>query len=93
MDMSRCPHLSALIGALETINQPLIVSANTSLKAWNTLASTYGKQTRGHIKQLKQQLRQSIKGCKTVDEYMQLIKTKSYGHYSASPLTLGISET
>lgn len=31
---------NALIGALETTNQPLIASTTTSLKAWHTLAST-----------------------------------------------------
>ena len=68
---------SALMGAIEKTNQPLIASANTSLEAWTTLASTYGKPTRGHIKQLRNQLQQSVKGSKSVDEYMQIIKTKS----------------
>lgn len=68
---------SALIGAIETANQPLIARAKTALEAWQTLEATYGKPTRGHIKQIRNQLQQSNKGTKSIDEYMQLIKTRS----------------
>lgn len=68
---------STIIGAFETPPQPLISTATTSLEAWNTLAAMYVKPMRGHIKQLKQQLKQCVKGTLTIDEYMQHIKTKA----------------
>lgn len=72
-----CLLYSALIGTIEMPLQPLIASATTTLEAWKTLASTYAKPTRGHIKQLKQQLKHCVKGTKTIDEFMQQIKIKS----------------
>lgn len=48
---------SALIGANETLLQPLIATSNSSLEAWNMLATTYAKPPRGHITQLTQQLK------------------------------------
>lgn len=72
-----CLLYSALIGSIEMPLQPLIASATTSLEAWKTLVSTYEKPTRGHIKQLKQQLKHCVKGTKTIDEYMQQIKIKA----------------
>ncbi|KAL1194136.1 Retrovirus-related Pol polyprotein from transposon RE1 [Cardamine amara subsp. amara] len=68
---------SALIGAIEMPLQPLIASCTTFLEAWNTLASTYAKPTRGHIKKLKQQLKHCVKGTRSIDEFMQYIKIKS----------------
>lgn len=68
---------NALMGAIETSVQPLIATSRSTLEAWNTLATTYGKPTRGHIKQLKQQLKLCVKGTKDIDGYMQLIKTKA----------------
>lgn len=70
---------SSLMGSIETAHQPLIATAASSLEAWNLLASTYAKSTRGHIKQLKQQLKQSTKGTKSIDEYMQQIRAKADG--------------
>ncbi|KAG7593786.1 Zinc finger CCHC-type [Arabidopsis thaliana x Arabidopsis arenosa] len=55
----------------------IITGVETTLQAWETLASTYGKPTRRHIKQLKQHLQLCVKGTKDIDGYMQLIKTKS----------------
>ncbi|XP_010443976.1 PREDICTED: uncharacterized protein LOC104726746 [Camelina sativa] len=67
---------SAIIGSIEVAHQPLIAAATTSLEAWTTLASTYAKPSRGHIRQLKDQLKFLVKNTKTIDEYMQFIKTK-----------------
>nr|GME02242.1 Retrovirus-related Pol polyprotein from transposon RE1 [Ipomoea batatas] len=53
---------------------PLISSARTTHEAWNILANTYARPTRGHIKQLKDQLKNIIKGGSTVTEYMHQIK-------------------
>lgn len=68
---------SSLMGSIEVANQPLIATATTTLEAWTLLASTYAKPTRGHIKQLRNQLKQSVKGTKSIDEYMQQIKVKA----------------
>ncbi|WZZ66822.1 hypothetical protein YC2023_078192 [Brassica napus] len=45
--------------------------ASTSASVWTTLMSTYAKPTRGHIKQLLNQIKQWTKETKTVDEYLQ----------------------
>ena len=44
---------NVLIGAISPPLQPLLSPATTALEAWTTLASTYAKPSRGHIKQLK----------------------------------------
>ncbi|XP_020874752.1 uncharacterized protein LOC110226675 isoform X2 [Arabidopsis lyrata subsp. lyrata] len=62
---------SALIGALSLSVQSTVSRANTAADVWNTLASTYAKPSRGHIKQLKHQLNQWTKGTRTIDEYVQ----------------------
>lgn len=65
------------MGSIEVAHQPLIATAAMALEARNLLASTYAKPSRGHIKQLKQQLKHSVKGSKSIDEYMQLIRAKA----------------
>ncbi|RVW36896.1 Retrovirus-related Pol polyprotein from transposon RE1 [Vitis vinifera] len=67
---------SALLGAISVSLQPLIARTTTSLDAWQTLANTYAKPSRGHIKQLKEQLKRCTKGSKSISEYMQEIKTR-----------------
>lgn len=67
---------SAIIGAITAPLQPLISRAATSYEAWTTLASTYAKPSRGHIKQLKTQLKNWKKENKTVDVYLQGITTR-----------------
>lgn len=67
----------SLMGSIEVANQPKIATATTALGAWTLLASTYAKPTRGHIKQIRNQLKQSVKGTKSIDEYMQQIKVKA----------------
>ena len=53
---------NALLGAIFVSLQPLIAHTTTALDAWQTLANTYVKSSRGHIKQLKEQLKLCIKG-------------------------------
>lgn len=62
---------SALLGAISPTIQPLVSMASTSASVWKTLMSTYAKPTRGHIKQLLNQIKQWTKETKTVDEYLQ----------------------
>ena len=66
---------SALLGDISISLQPLIAHTTTFLDAWQTLANTYDKPSRGHIKQLKEQLKRCTKGSKSINEYMQAIKT------------------
>ncbi|KAE8676754.1 hypothetical protein F3Y22_tig00111582pilonHSYRG01003 [Hibiscus syriacus] len=68
---------SALLGAISISLQPLIAHTTTSLDAWQTLANTYAKPSRGHIKQLKEQLKRCTKGSKSISECMQAIKTRT----------------
>lgn len=67
---------SALIGAISLPLQPLVSRATTAHEAWTTLASTYAKPSRGHIKQLKTQLKNWKKESNTIDVYLQGITTR-----------------
>ena len=68
---------SAIIGAISLPVQPLVASATTTHEVWSTLNLIFGTPTRGHIKQLKYQIKSCTKGTKTISEYMRTIKTKS----------------
>ncbi|CAN6812103.1 unnamed protein product [Brassica oleracea] len=68
---------SALIGAISTPLQSVVSSATTTAQIWNLLAQTFGKPTRGHIRQLKNQVNKCTKGSKTISEYLRTIKTKT----------------
>ena len=46
-----------------------------SKNVWDILAHTYVKPSRGHIKQIKEQIKHITKGTKTISEYMHFIKT------------------
>ncbi|CAA7018213.1 unnamed protein product [Microthlaspi erraticum] len=67
---------SALIGAISPSLQPLVSRASTASEVWDTLAQTYAKPSRGHIKQLKTQLKNWRKGGKTIDVYLQGVTTR-----------------
>lgn len=67
---------SALLGAISQSIQPLVSMASTAASVWTTLSSTYAKPTRGHIKQLLNQIKQWTKEDKTVDEYLQGLTTR-----------------
>ena len=67
---------SALLGAISQSIQPLVSMASTAACVWTTLSSTYAKPTRGHIKQLVNQIKQWTKEDKTVDEYLQGLTTR-----------------
>lgn len=43
----------ALVGSLTPPPVPIIQQAPTSRDAWTTLAHTYARPSRGHIKQIK----------------------------------------
>lgn len=54
----------------------MVSRTTTAAQIWEKLAETYAKPSRGHIKQLSDQLRFFTKGTKTVDEYLQSVVTK-----------------
>ena len=54
---------------------PLITQSLTSQDIWDVLANTYARPSRGHIKQIRKQIKQANKGSYTISEYMQFIKT------------------
>lgn len=57
--------------------QPIVARSTTSREIWETFHRTYGKPTRGHVKQIKQQLKQISKGNNTINDYMRSIIDKS----------------
>lgn len=67
---------SALLGAITTPVQPLLSKATTTAEIWEILMSTNAKPSRGHIQQLRQQIKHWKKGTKTVDEYVQGLTTR-----------------
>lgn len=67
---------SALLGAMTTTIQPLLSKATTANEIWEILTSTYAKPSRGHIQQLRQQIRQWTKGTKSIDDYYQGLTTR-----------------
>ncbi|CAA7024026.1 unnamed protein product [Microthlaspi erraticum] len=67
---------SAILGAISQSVQPLLSKATTSAEIWTTLTAIYAKPSRGHIKQLQQQLKTWKKGTKTIIEYLQGITTR-----------------
>lgn len=67
---------SSLIGAISTPLQSVCSRATTSSEVWTTLAATYANPSRGHIRQLKTQLKHLTKGDKTIDTYLQSVTTR-----------------
>ncbi|XP_019057412.1 PREDICTED: uncharacterized protein LOC109115967 [Tarenaya hassleriana] len=68
---------SALLGAISVPLQPLIARSISVREAWQTLANTYGKASRGHLLQLRDQIKRCVKGTQSVDEYLRFITSKA----------------
>lgn len=66
---------SGLLGAMTTTLQPILSNTNTAAEIWSTLTATYAKPSRGHVKQLQQQLKHASKGNKSISEYVQGLTT------------------
>lgn len=62
---------SALLGAITPTLQPILSTTTTAAEIWSTLNHTYAKPSRGHIQQIRQQLKAWTKGTKSVNEYYQ----------------------
>lgn len=66
----------ALLGAISLPIQLLVSRALTAAQVWETLASTYAKPSRAHIKNLRNQLKLWKKETKSIDVYVQGIMTR-----------------
>lgn len=66
--------VGALIGTLSPTLVPIISQARASKEIWDILTKTYATPSRGHIKQIKDQLNRTTKGSRSVTEFMQAIK-------------------
>ncbi|GMI63710.1 hypothetical protein like AT1G34070 [Hibiscus trionum] len=66
-----------LVSTIPTNLVPLITQTTTSHDAWRTLANTYARPSRGHIKQLKENLKNITKGPQSITDYIQAIKIKA----------------
>ena len=60
-----------MLGAITSSIQPVVSRATTTAEVWHTLASTYAKPSRAHIKQVRNQMKLWTKGTHTIDEYFQ----------------------
>ncbi|CAA7049059.1 unnamed protein product [Microthlaspi erraticum] len=67
---------SALLGTLTPSIQSVVTKSASSKEMWALVAATYAKPSRGHIQQLKHQLKQFQKGEKSIDEYIQGLQTR-----------------
>ena len=56
--------------------QPIVSTAKATADIWSTLTSTYAKPKRGHLQQIKLQIKGWTKGTKTIDEYLQGFVTR-----------------
>ncbi|XP_010480716.1 PREDICTED: uncharacterized protein LOC104759500 [Camelina sativa] len=68
---------SAVLGSLSLSVQPIVARTTTTRDLWQTLSSTYGKSSRGHIRQIKDQLKDVSKGNNSIHDYMRDIINKS----------------
>ncbi|XP_010518597.1 PREDICTED: uncharacterized protein LOC104793871 [Camelina sativa] len=68
--------LSSILGAISLSVQPLLSKANTSAEIWSTLTNTYATPSRGHILQIREQLKQWKKGAKSIEDYFNGFTTR-----------------
>ncbi|CAH9105641.1 unnamed protein product [Cuscuta europaea] len=65
----------AIAGTLDPTIIPLISQAATSKEAWDILAHTFARPTRGQIKQTKSHLKNTKKGSHSITHYLHTMKT------------------
>lgn len=65
-----------MLGPITPSVQSTLSRTTTTAEIWTTLAATYAKPSRGHVKQLKDQLKLWTKGTRTIDEYLQGLTTR-----------------
>ncbi|GFQ01835.1 retrovirus-related pol polyprotein from transposon tnt 1-94 [Phtheirospermum japonicum] len=66
--------LSTIIGSLTPSLIPFIATAKASKAAWDILANTYGRPSRGRILALKNRLQNPVKGNQTITQFLHGIK-------------------
>ncbi|KAH9617754.1 hypothetical protein KSS87_010936 [Heliosperma pusillum] len=66
---------SAVASTVTSAVSPLLNRVSTTNEAWDILASTYARPSRGHIKQLRHKLKHITKGTTSISAYMTRIKT------------------
>ncbi|CAN6824821.1 unnamed protein product [Brassica oleracea] len=54
----------------------MVTNTKTAQDVWKALSTTYATPSRGHIQQLRLQLKQYTKGDKTIDDYMRGLTTR-----------------
>ncbi|KAL5764571.1 hypothetical protein ACOSQ2_017165 [Xanthoceras sorbifolium] len=62
--------INALIGSISPTIIPFIAQSKTSHEAWNILANTYAKPSRGRIKQVKTALKKITKGSESISDFI-----------------------
>ena len=62
--------LGALAGTLSNPLVLLISQCSTTHNAWQTLAKTYANPSKGHLKQIKDYLKNITKGPRSISDYM-----------------------
>ncbi|XP_010556383.1 PREDICTED: uncharacterized protein LOC104825710 [Tarenaya hassleriana] len=68
---------SAILGTISLNLQPVVARSTSIRDAWKTISNIYGKASRGHLLQLREQVKRCIKGSQTVDEFIRFVTTKS----------------
>nr|TKS16446.1 hypothetical protein D5086_0000023460 [Populus alba] len=69
--------LNALIGSLSPLLISFVARTTSSREAWNVLAVTYAKPSRGRIKHVKNQLKNLTKGTMTITDFVYFVKARS----------------
>ena len=69
--------LNAIIGSITPTIIPFIARATTAREAWNILPATYATPSRGHIKQVKANLKALIKGTLSITDFLQSVKARA----------------
>ncbi|XP_010490132.1 PREDICTED: uncharacterized protein LOC104767861 [Camelina sativa] len=65
-----------LDGSTTAPDATLTTEANTSAEIWSTLTNTYAQPSRGHILQIREQLKQWKKGAKSIEDYFNGFTTR-----------------
>jgi hypothetical protein len=69
--------LNAIVGSLSSPLISFVARTTSSHDAWNVLATTYAKPSRGRIRQVKNQLKNLTKGSMSITDFVYFIKARS----------------
>lgn len=64
------------MGTITPTLQPILSTTTTTAQIWSTLNLTYAKPSRGHIQQIKEQIKSWTKGTSSINEYYQGLTTR-----------------